>query len=160
MRVFHRYWPNAACCYWPRRKQEGNCTSHGVGITVDHYNDVIMGAIASQISSLTIVYSIVYSDADQRKHHSSASLAFVRGIHRGPANSPHKWPVTRKMFPFDDVSMWCPGNVRSQCDIDLNFLKYRPVSHRISYIIRTLLLSFFIYCYISFLMFSRNRRKL
>ena len=62
-----------------------------------------MGAIASQITSLTIVYSIVYSDADQRKHESSASLALVRGIHRGPVNSPHKWPVTRKMFPFDDV---------------------------------------------------------
>ena len=70
-----------------------------------HYNDVIMGVIASQITNLTIVYSIVYSDADQRKHQSSASLAFVRGIHRGPANSPHKWPVTRKMFPFDDVVM-------------------------------------------------------
>ena len=64
-----------------------------------------MSAIASQITSLTIVYSIVYSDADQRKHQSSASLAFVRGIHRGPVNSPHKWPVTRKMFPFDDVIM-------------------------------------------------------
>ena len=64
-----------------------------------------MGAIASQITSLTIVYSTVYSDADQRKHQSSASLAFVRGIHRGPVNSPHKWPVTRKMFPFDDVIM-------------------------------------------------------
>ena len=62
-----------------------------------------MGAIASQITSLTIVYSTVYSDADQRKHQSSASLAFVRGIRRGPVNSPHKWPVTRKMFPFDDV---------------------------------------------------------
>ena len=48
-----------------------------------HYNDVIMGTIASQITSLTIVYSIVYSDADQRKHQSSASLAFVRWIHRG-----------------------------------------------------------------------------
>ena len=43
-----------------------------------HYNDVIMGAIAAQITSLSIVYSIVYSDADQRKHQSSASLAFVR----------------------------------------------------------------------------------
>ena len=62
-----------------------------------------MSAIASQITSLTIVYSTVYSDADQRKHQSSASLAFVRGIHRGPVNSPHKGPVTRKMFPFDDV---------------------------------------------------------
>ena len=64
-----------------------------------------MGAIASQITSLTIVYSIVYSGADQRKHESSASLAFVRGIHRRPVNSPHKWPVTRKQFPFDDVIM-------------------------------------------------------
>ena len=72
-----------------------------------HYNDVIMGAIASQITSLTIVYSIVYSDADQRKHQSSASLAFVLWIHRGPVNSPHKWPVTRKIFPFDDVIIHC-----------------------------------------------------
>ena len=70
-----------------------------------HYDYVIMGAIASQITSLTIVYSTVYSDADQRKHQGSASLAFVRGIHRGPVNSPHKWPVTRKMFPFVDVIM-------------------------------------------------------
>ena len=70
-----------------------------------HYIDVIMGAIASQITNLPIVYSIVYSDADQRKHQSSASLAFVRGLHRGPVNSPHKWPVTRKMFPFHDVIM-------------------------------------------------------
>ena len=62
-----------------------------------------MGAMASQIISLTIVYSTVYSNADQSKHQSSASLAFVRGIHRGPVNSPHIWPVTRKMFPFDDV---------------------------------------------------------
>ena len=73
--------------------------------TSGHYTDVIMGAIASQITSLTIVYSTVYSGADQRKHQSSASLAFVRGIHRGAVNSPHKWPVTRKMFPFDDVIM-------------------------------------------------------
>ena len=66
-----------------------------------HYTDVIMGAMASQITSLTIVYPIVYSDLDQRKHESSASLAFVRRH----VNSPHKWPVTRKTFPFDDVIM-------------------------------------------------------
>ena len=64
-----------------------------------------MGTVASQITSLTIVYITVYSDADQSKHQSSASLAFVWRIHRGPVNSPHKWPVTRKMFPFDDVIM-------------------------------------------------------
>ena len=63
------------------------------------------GEVASQITSLTIVYSTVYTDADQRKHQSSASLAFVCGIHRGPVTSPHKWPVMRKMFPFDDVIM-------------------------------------------------------
>ena len=69
------------------------------------YNDVIIASIASQITSLAIVYSAVYSGADERKHQSSASLAFVRGIHRGPVNSPHKWPVTLKLFPFDDVIM-------------------------------------------------------
>ena len=62
-----------------------------------------MTAIASQITSLTIVYSTVYSDIDQRKHESSASLALVGGIQRGLVNSPHKGPVTRTMFPFDDV---------------------------------------------------------
>ena len=62
-----------------------------------------MSAMMSQITTLTIVYSTVY--ADQRKHQSSASLACVRGIHRWPVNSPHKAPVTRKMFPFDDVIM-------------------------------------------------------
>ena len=75
-----------------------------------HYGDVIMDTMASQITNLAIVYSNVYSDADQRKHQNS--LAFVRGIHRGPVNSPHKWPVTRKVFPSDDVIMcvrelWC-----------------------------------------------------
>ena len=74
-------------------------------LMVDHYGDVIMGLIASQITSLTIIYSSVYSGADQRKHQSSASLAFVRRIHRRPVTSPHKGPVTRKMFPFDDVIM-------------------------------------------------------
>ena len=71
-----------------------------------HYGDVIMGTVASQFTSLAIVYSTVYSGANQRKHQSSASLAFVRLIHRGPVNSPHIWPVTRKMFPFDDVIMF------------------------------------------------------
>ena len=74
-------------------------------IFVAHYNDVIMSTAAPQIISLTIVYSIVHSGADQRKHQNSASLAFVRGIHRWPVNSPHKRPVMRKMFPFDDFIM-------------------------------------------------------
>ena len=74
-------------------------------IKLNHNNDVIMCAIASQITSLTIGFSTVYLDTNQRKHQSSVSLAFVRGIHRRPVNSPHKWPVTRKMFPLDDVIM-------------------------------------------------------
>ena len=65
-----------------------------------------MGTVASQITSLTIVYpTVFFSGADQRKHQSSASLAFVQGIHRWAVNSPHKWPVMRKMFPFDEVVM-------------------------------------------------------
>ena len=61
-----------------------------------HYNDVIMWAMASHQPLLS-------SGADQRKHQSSAPLACVMGIHRWPVDSLHKWPVTRKMFPFDDV---------------------------------------------------------
>ena len=61
--------------------------------------------MASQVTSLTIVYSSVNSGTGQRKHQSSASLAFVRGIHRWLLNSPHKGPVTRNMFPFDGVIM-------------------------------------------------------
>ena len=68
-----------------------------------HYSDITMGGIVSQITSLAIVYSTVYSGVDQGKHQSSASLAFVWGIHRWPVNSPHKRPVMRRMFPFDDV---------------------------------------------------------
>ena len=76
-----------------------------------HYRDVIMDTMASQITSLTMVYSTVNSGTYQRKHPNSASLAFVRWIHRGPVNSPHKWPVTWKMFSFDDVIMYLqPGH--------------------------------------------------
>ena len=69
----------------------------------EHYSDVIIRAMASQITGLSIVYSTVYSGADERRHQSSASLAFVRGIQRWPVDSPHKGPVTRKMLPFNDV---------------------------------------------------------
>ena len=87
-----------------------------------------MSTIASQITSLTIVYSTIYSGADQSKHQSSASLAFVWGIHRGPVNSPHKWPVTRKMFPFDDVIM------------SLMCVTKRMVKHLVGYSFYTLIL--------------------
>ena len=73
-----------------------------------HYNDVIMSAMASQITGVSIVCSIIGSGTDKRKHKSSATLAFLWGIHLWPVNSPHKWPVTRKMFPFDDIIMLPP----------------------------------------------------
>ena len=73
---------------------------YGFIFTMAHYCDVMMGAMAPRITSLTIVYG-----ADERKHQSSVSLAFVPGIRRWPVNSPHKWTVTRKLFPFDDVTM-------------------------------------------------------
>ena len=106
--------PHNSCRCPPNRDQD--ISNHHVNFffyetiilvhgSYDHYNDVIIGAITSQITSFTIVYSTVYSGADQRKHQSSVSLAFVRGIHRWPVNSPHKWPVTRKMFSFDDINM-------------------------------------------------------
>ena len=85
-----------------------------------HYGDVIIVAITSQITSLTIVYSTVYSDTDQRKHQSSASLAFVRGIHRGPVNSPHKWPVTLKCFHL----------MTSSCTISTRAIPIRTIPTR------------------------------
>ena len=96
-----------------------------------------MGEVASQITSLTIVYSIVYSDADQRKHQSSASLAFVRGIYRWPVNSPHKWPVSRKTFPFDDLIMLMIETLKRICDktsyviieIGINFFQWTYAEH-------------------------------
>ena len=61
----------------------GHCDAKALTVNVlTHYNDVIMGAMASQITSLTIVYSTINSGADKKKHQSSASLAFVRGSHR------------------------------------------------------------------------------
>ena len=72
-----------------------------------HYIDVIVSAMASQITGDSIVCSTVCSGADQRKHQSSASLAFVRGMHQWPVNSLHTGSVTRKIFPFhDDVIKW------------------------------------------------------
>ena len=66
------------------------------------YSDVIMGTLVSQVTSLTIVYSTVYSGAETSK---LCVTGILQGIHRSPVNSMHKWPVTRKMFPFDGVIM-------------------------------------------------------
>ena len=99
--------------------------------TVYHYNAVMMSAMASQITSVTIVYTTVYSGADQRKYQSSASLAFVWGIHRWPVNSPHKGPVTRKMFPFDDVIMPSKGSFVTEY-LQYQWNKIKSIDHILS----------------------------
>ena len=125
-------------------------TSYCQNKTTLHYDDVTMGAIASQITSLTIVYSTVYSVADQSKHQSSASLAFVWGIHRGPVNSPHKWPVTRKMLPFDDVIMVIENHSTWHEIVRIGWDMFVPgrccslLTHEIKYVHRTII--FFYLC--------------
>ena len=97
---------------------------------------VIMSAMASQITSLTIDYSAVYSGTDRRKRQSCVSLAFARGIHRWPVNSPHKGTVTRKIFPLDYVIMPLvgsphkgPGNRYSSVSWRHHMRRYFPDWH-------------------------------
>ena len=111
-----------------------------------HYTDVTMSIMASQISGIWTVCSDVCSGAHQRKHQSSTSPAFVRGIHRWRVNSPHKGPVTRKMFPFDDVIMVLTGihsDLVSILDrqltcwyVEFSIHKNKPKTPRIHEIIR------------------------
>ena len=89
-------------CNYNEKHKQFTCVWRGLY----HYTDVIMSTMASQITSLTIIYTTVYLSVDQRKYQSSASLAFVRGIHRWPVNSPHNRPLTRKMSPFDTSSLF------------------------------------------------------
>ena len=72
---------------------------------------------------MRIVYSTIYLGADQREHQSSTLQAFVQGIHRWPVNSPHKGPVTWKMFPFDDIIMTYLTDVNTAC-ATLTLVKY------------------------------------
>ena len=99
------------------------CILHKHPCYNSHYSDVIMSAVASQITGVSIVYSTVCSSTWQRNSKSFASLGFVRGIHRQPMNSFYKGPVTRKMFPFDEVIItieclyglpWC-NPIRLKC---------------------------------------------
>ena len=125
------------------------------------YGDVIMSAMVSQFPRLAIVYSAVYSGADQRKHKSSASLAFVRGIHRWPVDRwipplPHTGPVTREMFPFDDVIMieWKFGlSFRLKINKTRNFILtqciltiYNPTIYNLCNYLACDYLSMLIYC--------------
>ena len=114
--MHQKFGEDHSCHHWRERYRE-DCRPHTNSACPSlpkllYYCDIIMGAMASQITSLTIV-STVHSGADQRKHQSSTSLSFVRGIQRWTVNSPHKWPVTRKMFPFDDIIMLNPDSWHS-----------------------------------------------
>ena len=104
----NEWWQSQVSVYW-RIWNKASCFKTGKRFPHHwsfHYNDVIMSVMASQITGVSIAYSTVWSGVDQRKHQRTASLAFVRVIHRWPVDSPHKGPVMRKMFPFDDVIMW------------------------------------------------------
>ena len=104
MQIKKKYWQSIKVIIWQLRfyKHEyvGHTKSKILYMSLCHYSDVIMGVIASEIASLKIFCSTVYTGTDQRKHQSSASLAFVRGIHRWPVNSSHKWPVTQTIVPI------------------------------------------------------------
>ena len=93
-----------------------------------------MSVMASQIISLTIVHPTVYSGIDQRRHQSSVSLAFVRGIHWWLVNSLHKGPVTWKMVPFDDIIMWQIGTLK------LPVVQAMTSCHLLDFLIITLIL--------------------
>ena len=91
---------NGHLCCVPLTK-DYSCGALIFSVLLDHYSDVIMGTIASQITSLAIVYSTVYSDADQRKYQSSASLAFMWG------NSPETGEFPAQMASnAENVSIW------------------------------------------------------
>ena len=86
-------------------KSMAEMCSYVQGINWYHNNGVTMSAVMSQITGMSTVCSVACSSAHQRKHQRSASLAFVRGNHRWPVDSPHKEPVTLKMFPYSDIIM-------------------------------------------------------
>ena len=112
--------------YWPKGDNAGFHWTHVLGSAIlygplksNHYSDVIMSTMASQIIGVWIW--TVYSGADQRNHQSSAWLAFVREIHRWPVDSPHKGPVTRKVFPFDDVIIsWTFPTTNHRCVVKIH----------------------------------------
>ena len=97
--IFHKFTPSTArkrIKWWPKlwplitRSSAARIVTRGLLYQNVYYSDVIVGSMASQITSLTIVYWAVYSGADQAIHQSSASQVFVPGIHRWPINSRHK----------------------------------------------------------------------
>ena len=116
-----------------------NMESHSK-IHWNHCNNVI-SAVASKITGVSIVCKTVSTGSDERKHQSSASMAFLRGIHRWPVKSPHKKPLTRKMFPFEEsdifVSLKC-SNLQDRSDVKVDlavFITRNYFSHTICEII-------------------------
>ena len=126
----HNFWISPMEIRMTKIQYRNHCYCNIGGSTVigcSHYNAVIMGAMASEITSLAIVYSVVYLGTDQRKHQSSASLAPVRGIQRWPVKIPRtKGQQCGKCFhlimsscdscclinrslPYH-AAWWCPGN--------------------------------------------------
>ena len=101
---------NYICITVSKRKETGPGYEYiSIELLVFHYNDVIMGAMASQITSVSFVYSLVYSISDRRKHRSPRHWPLCGDFTGGPVISPHKGPVTQKMFPFDDVIIFPVG---------------------------------------------------
>ena len=117
---------NVGSVYPCRYKTPGNFINNfdngksGSIITKKHYSDVMMSAMVSQNTGVSICLLSCLSDADKRKHQSSASLAFVRGIHRWPVNSLHRRPVTRKMYPLMTSSyFYVSTDFRQLCCSDI-----------------------------------------
>ena len=97
--VWEKFW-----WAWKEGIEHSGCWSHVVAVWT-YYNDIIMGTMASQITSITIVFSIVYSDTDQRKHQSSASLAFMWAV-------PGEFPA-QMASNAQNVSIWWRHHVVS-----------------------------------------------
>ena len=107
---FQRWWYQWAPQTWMTGSEFGQNPRLGQ-VILSNYSDLIMSAMASQITGVSILCSTVCSGAVQRNHQSSASLAFMRGIHQWLMDSSHKGPVTRKMFPFNAVIMSAKYNL-------------------------------------------------
>ena len=108
------HWYHYASCLFPGMATETVYVCHSPTnsiccsviralVSESHYSDVVMGSMASQITSLAIDYSSVYSKIKETSKLRVTGIC--AGNSPGPVNSPHKWPVTQKMFPFDDVIM-------------------------------------------------------
>ena len=118
--------------WWPSLCDDVSLIKPGNIIVIDagkwliHYNDIIMSTMPSQITSLTIVYSAVYSRCRSKKTSKLRVTAFVRGIYQWPANSLHKWAATRERFSFDEVIMkWAVCVECQDCETELQYGQYR-----------------------------------